>query len=98
MRDGAVRTYNFDPLSVIEEYADPSTLRGGDAKANAVITRAVLEGERGPRRDIVCLNAAAGLIAGGKAVDFVDGFALAGRSIDSGNALKALEGLAAGTQ
>lgn len=98
LRDGTVRTYNFDPLCVMEDYADLSTLAGGDAKTNAAITRAILEGEKGPRRDIVCLNAAAGLIAGGKAADFVDGFAVAGRSIDSGNALKALEGLAAGTQ
>jgi len=93
LRDGSIRTYNFDPLSVMEDYADISSLAGGDPKQNATITRAVLEGEKGPRRDIVCLNAAAGLIAGGKAVDFVEGFRLAEKTIDSGASLKALEGL-----
>lgn len=98
LRDGVIRTYNFDPLTVMEDYADLSSLEGGDPATNAGITRAVLEGEPGPRRDIVCLNAAAGLIAGGKAVDFKDGFRLAGQSIDSGMALKALEGLVAATR
>jgi anthranilate phosphoribosyltransferase len=93
LRDGAIRTYNFDPLSVMEDYADISTLAGGDPKQNAVITRSILEGEKGPRRDIVCLNAAAGLIAGGAAKDFIDGFRLAEKTLDSGAALQALEGL-----
>ena len=98
LRDGSIRTYNFDPLSVMEDYAPASSLAGGDAATNAKITRAILEGEPGPRRDIVCLNAAAGLIAGGKAKDFEDGFRLAGEAIDSGKALQALEGLVAATQ
>jgi anthranilate phosphoribosyltransferase len=98
LRDGSIRTYNFDPLSVMEDYAPLSTLAGGDPVANAKITRAILEGEAGPRRDIVCLNAAAGLIAGGKAVDFEEGFKLAGQSLDSGNALQALEGLVTATR
>jgi len=46
----------------------------------------------------VCLNAAAGLIAGGKATDFKDGFKVAGQVIDSGKALQALEGLVAATR
>jgi anthranilate phosphoribosyltransferase len=98
LRDGSIRTYNFDPLSVIEDYAPLSALAGGDPTVNARITRAILEGETGPRRDIVCLNAAAGLIAGGKAADFEEGFILAGRALDSGNALKALEGLVTATR
>jgi len=98
LRDGSIRTYNFDPLSVMEDYASLSSLAGGDAVMNASISRAILEGEAGPRRDIVCLNAAAGLIAGGKANDFADGFKLAGQAIDSGSALKALEGLVMATR
>jgi anthranilate phosphoribosyltransferase len=98
LRDGSIRTYNFDPLSVMEDYAPLSTLAGGDPVANARITRAILEGETGPRRDIVCLNAAAGLIAGGKVADFEEGFKLAGRALDNGNALKALEGLVTATR
>jgi anthranilate phosphoribosyltransferase len=93
LRDGAVRTYNFDPLTVMDDYADLSTLAGGDPKQNAVITSAILKGEKGPGRDIVCLNAAAGLIAGGKALDFAEGFRLAQKTIDSGAAWHALEGL-----
>jgi len=96
--DGSIRTYNFDPLSVIENYAPATSLVGGDAVLNARMTRAILEGEAGPRRDIVCLNAAAGLIAGGKAADFAEGFNLAGQAIDSGKALLALEGLVAATR
>ncbi|MEI8352431.1 MAG: anthranilate phosphoribosyltransferase [bacterium] len=95
LRDGSLRTYNFDPLSVIEDYTDVSSLAGGDAAVNAAITRAVLGGEPGPRRDIVCLNAAAGLVAGGKAHDLVEGFKLAAQAIDTGSALRALEGLVA---
>ena len=98
LRDGSIRTYNFDPLSVIEDYSGLAALAGGDPAANAKITRAILEGEAGPRRDIVCLNAAAGLIAGGKAVDFEEGFKLAGQALDNGNALKALEGLVTATR
>ena len=98
LRDGTIRTYNFDPLAVIGDYAGLSTLAGGDPKQNAVITRSILEGEKGPRRDIVCLNAAAGLIAGGKAMDFPDGFRLAQKTLDSGAAMKALEGLVAKTR
>lgn len=98
LRDGAIRTYNFDPMSVMEDYAGLGSLMGGDPAMNAKITRAILEGETGPRRDIVCLNAAAGLIAGGKAADFEEGFRLAGQAIDSGKALQALEGLVAATR
>lgn len=93
LRDGNIRTYNFDPLSVIDDYAPLSALAGGEPADNARITRAVLEGEKGPRRDIVCLNAAAGLIAGGKANSFEEGFRLAAQIIDSGKALKTLEKL-----
>jgi anthranilate phosphoribosyltransferase len=98
LRDGVVRTYNFDPLTVMEGYADLATLTGGDPQQNAVITRAILNGEKGPRCDIVCLNAAAGLIAGGKAADFAEGFRLARQAIDSGSAWHALEGLVRKTQ
>lgn len=98
LREGVIRTYNFDPLSVMEDYADISTLAGGDPRQNAQITSAVLNGAKGPPRDIVCLNAAAGLIAGGKALDFAEGFRLAEKTIDSGSALQALEGLVRKTQ
>jgi anthranilate phosphoribosyltransferase len=72
-------------------------LRGGDAKGNAVIVRSVLSGERGPKRDVVLLNAAYALLAVGKAADVAAGIALAADAIDSGRALTQVERLAAMT-
>jgi anthranilate phosphoribosyltransferase len=73
-------------------------LRGGDAATNAGYARRVLEGARGPHRDIVVLNAAAGLLVGGAADDLVAGLVLAARSIDDGDALRTLERLVAVSQ
>jgi anthranilate phosphoribosyltransferase len=97
LRDGRVRTYELDPLEFIGDYADAGELAGGTSRENAAITRAVLSGEKGPRRDIVCLNAAAAIVAGGKAETLREGWDLAGQSIDSGSAMKKLEALAAQT-
>jgi anthranilate phosphoribosyltransferase len=72
-------------------------LKGGDAKGNAVIVRAVLSGEKGPKRDVVLLNAAYALMAAGKAVDVATGISLAAEAIDSGRALAQVEKLAAMT-
>jgi anthranilate phosphoribosyltransferase len=72
-------------------------LRGGDAVANAAIVRGVLSGEKGPKRDIVLLNAAFGLVAAGKASDPAEGLRLAAAAIDSGRAMGQLEKLAAKT-
>jgi anthranilate phosphoribosyltransferase len=93
LADGRVKTYEFDPLDRIGRYASPSDLAGGDPARNAQITRAVLSGERGPARDIVCFNAAAGIVAGGKAATLGEGWDLAQASLDSGRAGRALDGL-----
>jgi anthranilate phosphoribosyltransferase len=69
-------------------------LRGGDAAANAAIVRGVLSGGMGPKRDIVLLNAAFGLVAAGKADNPADGLRLAAEAIDSGRAMGQLEKLA----
>ncbi len=61
-------------------------LRGGDASENAAIVRAVLAGEKGPKRDIVLVNAAFGLVAAGKAATPTDGLKVAAEAIDSGKA------------
>jgi anthranilate phosphoribosyltransferase len=71
-----------------------SALAGGDATENAAIIRAVLAGERGPRRDAVVVNAAAALVAAGRAPDFRAAVAVAAHSIDSGAARSKLESLA----
>ena len=70
-------------------------LKGGDAVANALIVKAVLTGETGPRRDIVLLNAAYALVAAGKAATPAEGIVLAAEAIDSGRALQQVEKLAA---
>jgi len=69
-------------------------LRGGDSKKNADISIKILSGEKGPKRDIVLLNAAAGIVVGGNAKDLKEGFKKAADSIDSGSALNILRKLA----
>jgi anthranilate phosphoribosyltransferase len=73
---------------------DMSALKGGDAVANAEIVKSILKGEKGPRREIVLLNAAFSLTAAGKTATPADGLSLAAEAIDSGRALKQLEKLA----
>jgi anthranilate phosphoribosyltransferase len=80
-----------ETFGVVRAAREPLT--GGDAAANAAILRAILSGERGPRRDFVCINAAAALVAAGSAADFREGVGLAASAIDSGAALAKLEAL-----
>jgi anthranilate phosphoribosyltransferase len=68
-------------------------LQGGDAEINATLVRGVLNGEGGPRRDIVVLNSAFALVAAGKAIDPAAGIILAEQSIDSGAARQKLADL-----
>ena len=68
-----------------------SDLKGGTAEENAALTRAVLDGERGPRRDVVLLNAAAALVAAGKAATLREGIAAAADIVDSGAARRTLD-------
>jgi anthranilate phosphoribosyltransferase len=70
-------------------------MRGGDAKGNALIVRNVLSGEKGPKRDVVLLNAAYALMAAGRTADVTAGMAMAAEAIDSGRALTQVEKLAA---
>jgi len=92
-KDGTVTDYFIHPSDFDLPMGKPEDLKGGDARENAAITLQVLKGQLGPRRDIVLLNAAAGLTAAGKAKDFRDGILLAGEAIDSGAALQKLEQL-----
>jgi anthranilate phosphoribosyltransferase len=94
-----VSTSELHPGDVGFSAARPEDLRGGDAEANARITRRILSGEdTSPRRDVVLLNAAAALVVGGKVNALQDGITLAGQSIDSGAAVKALDNLVSFTQ
>ncbi len=72
-------------------------LAGGTPADNARITQEVLRGRKGPQRDVVCLNAAAAMVVGGKAKTLQDGFQLAQQTIDSGAAAEKLERLIAYT-
>ena len=93
LRDGRVETYDLDPGQLGLARARIGDLAGGTADDNATTTKAILDGERGPKRDVVLLNAAAVLIAGDKAADFGDALTLAAESIDSGNARRKLDQL-----
>ena len=93
--DGDVRTYSLDPTELGIPKAQPADLIGGTPEENAVTIVRLFNGEGGPKRDIVVLNAAAAIVAGGKAGDLEEGLTLAGESIDSGKALEKLEGLKA---
>jgi anthranilate phosphoribosyltransferase len=88
-----VRTYAVDPVELGLAHADLTDLRGGDAARNAGLALRVLEGEPGPHRDIVVLNAGAGIVAGGAADELADGLAAAIAAVDTGAALAALERL-----
>ncbi|HYF76025.1 MAG TPA: anthranilate phosphoribosyltransferase [Symbiobacteriaceae bacterium] len=93
MEDGLVHTYRVIPEDVGIARAPREYIRGGTKEENAAITEAVLGGEKGPRRDVVLLNAAAALLATGAARSLREGVVLAEQSIDSGAALRTLEAL-----
>ena len=93
LADGEVRTYVVDPAELGFARSTLDDLRGGDASVNAGHARRVLDGEAGPHRDIVLLNAAAGLVAAGLVDELAAGVARAAASIDEGAAAAALERL-----
>jgi anthranilate phosphoribosyltransferase len=86
LENGTVRCFEIVPEDVGLTRTKPETLRGGDAEANAKALKAVLEGTKGPYRDVAVLNAAAALVVAAKAKDLASGVALAQHSIDSGEA------------
>jgi anthranilate phosphoribosyltransferase len=89
-----VRDFILDPRDVGLDAAPFESVRGGDAATNAATIRSVLDGERGPRRDVVLLNAAAVLVAADHVLTLLDGVAVAAESIDSGAARQSLDRLA----
>jgi anthranilate phosphoribosyltransferase len=93
LQNGTVKTYTLDPTTLGIPRAAPEALLGGAPEENAEIIVNMLKGEKGPKRDIVVLNAGAAIVASGK-VDSLDaGIGLASESIDSGAALAKLEEL-----
>jgi anthranilate phosphoribosyltransferase len=98
LRDGVVATRTFDPGEVGIPVVDVAQVAGGDPATNAAIAHRVLDGETGPHRDIVCLNAGAALVVAGRADDLGDGVEQARASIDSGAAAAVLERLVSASQ
>jgi anthranilate phosphoribosyltransferase len=93
LKDGEVRTFDVVPEDAGLPTVRPEALKGGDAKANAEAMRAMLDGERGPFRDVVLFNAAAALIVAGKAGDLKEGVKRAAAALDCGAAKATLDRL-----
>ena len=93
LKDGKISTGLFSSDSVLPKAErDLAGLAGGDAAENAAILRGILSGEiGGVRRDAVLVNAAAAIVAGGKAATMEEGYKLACESIDSGRAAEKLK-------
>lgn len=92
-KDGWFKTYTITPEDFGFERCIKADLVGGTPEENAAITRAILSGDKGPKRDAVLLNAGAALYLGGKAGTMQAGVKLAAELIDSGKALETLEKL-----
>lgn len=91
LKNGKTMTYELSPEYFDMEIASKEDLVGGDAKENAQITLSILRGEKGPKRNAVLLNSAAGLYVAGKVGSLKEGVELAEEVIDSGRALEQLE-------
>lgn len=93
IQDGWFKSYVITPEDFGFTRCTKEDLQGGAPEENAKITRAILNGETGHKRNAVLMNAGAALYIGGKADCMADGIALAAEIIDSGRALNTLERL-----
>jgi anthranilate phosphoribosyltransferase len=93
LREGELRQFIMTPEDFGITPAKIEAVQGSDATDNAKIIEDIFRGEKGPRRDVVLLNSAPALVAGGAAKTWKDGIRLAAEAIDSGAALKKLEEL-----
>jgi anthranilate phosphoribosyltransferase len=93
LKDSEIKTYDMIPEAHGFKQAAPEAIRGGDAQDNAGIIRKILDGEKGPRRDVVLLNAAAAFVAAGLDDRFEAGVARAKQSVDSGGARGKLDSI-----
>jgi anthranilate phosphoribosyltransferase len=91
LRDGEITHAEFTPEDFGVERAALDDLLGGDADENAAITVGILEGVRGPKRDIAVVNATPAIVAAGLADGFTEAVTLATEAIDSGDARVVLE-------
>lgn len=93
LKDKLVKSYYIKPQDLGMKKAELSDIKGGTIEENADIVKKVLSGEKGPRQDVVLLNASSALVAGGMAKDFKEGIEIARRAIESGKAKEKLEKL-----
>ena len=99
VNDGWTRPWKFDPAALDQRPVSLAELAGGDASANAAMLKRMLDGETGPRREAVLLNAALALVVEGSASDIADGYERARTAVDKGaartvfDALKAPDGV-----
>lgn len=98
LKDGSVSTFNMTPEEYGFKRATPEAIKGGNSRENARIIRAILDGEKGAKRDMVLLNAAAAFMAAGLDGSFKEGIERAKDSIDSGRAREKLDSLVNFTQ
>ena len=98
LKDGSIRTYHIEPEQFGFSRCSSMELKGGSAEQNAEIILDILTGKRGPKRDVVVLNAAAAIVVGGRASTLAEGIKAAEESIDSGRALEKLQALREKTQ
>ena len=93
LKNNALNTFDIEPETYGFKRAAPEDIQGGNAKRNAEIIRRILDGEKGPKRDMVLLNAASAYVASGLDTDFVEGIKRAETVIDSGKAKEKMEAL-----
>lgn len=98
LKDGEINTFSITPEEYGLKRATPEEIRGGDAERNAQIIREILDGQRGPRRDMVLLNAGAAFVAAGLDQHLEQGIERARDVIDSGRAKEKLDALISFTQ
>ena len=98
LKDGSVKTFEMTPESYGFKRANPEDIKGGNAQQNARIIQEILDGAKGPRRDMVLLNTAAAFVAAGLDRDFKEGIQRSKDSIDSGQARVKLDALVRFTQ
>jgi anthranilate phosphoribosyltransferase len=93
LREGAVERYSVDPAALGLAVTDADAMPGGDPATNARLAHELLQGGEGPVRDVVALNAAAGLVVAGVVDDLAAGLEAARGALDSGRAKTALDTL-----
>lgn len=93
LKNGELKTFHLEPETYGFKRAAPEDIQGGNAKQNAEIIRQILDGEKGPKREMVLLNAAAAYVASGLDADFAEGIKRAEEVIDSGKAREMLNAL-----